>query len=538
MSSEENQFNLQGYNIITILKRLEAATSRLEDISIFQTEAQKNAGERAISSGSNNSTASGPIGAISGPKAPVAPSSAGESAAAVAKPKSVVAFEAFIKSSIGPLVEKSNQIDPLVGEAASLLQAAFSEQTRFLEIVAKAKKPDLSNSNFVQVLTPINKKVSEIIGLKDTNRRSEYFNHLNTIAEGASVVGWIVTDTPVSAVPEFKDSAKFWSDRVLKEFKEKDQKHVQWVQSFLAIFDDLKTYIKEFHTTGPAWNNASGVSFEEALESVDSSSSSAAAPGAAGGAPPPPPPPPPPPASLFDDSKPKEAPAGGINAVFAELNQGENITSGLKKVDKSEMTHKNPALRAQAPAVAKKPAPPKKPSSLSSSAAVAPKKKPAQKELIDGTKWIIQNYTAADVADGSPIVIDVEMHQSVFIGNCDGITIQLKGKANAVSISETKNTGIVVDSLISGVDIIKSYKFGLQIVGVVAIISIDKSDEGSVYLSKESVEADAQVFTSSTTALNINVPTADDYEELAVPEQFKHTIKNGKLQSDVVEHVG
>lgn len=35
-----------------------------------------------------------------------------------------------------------------------------------------------------------------------------------------------------------------------------------------------------------------------------------------------------------------------MSAVFAALNQGEGVTKGLKKVDKSEMTHKNPELRA------------------------------------------------------------------------------------------------------------------------------------------------------------------------------------------------
>jgi adenylyl cyclase-associated protein len=32
--------------------------------------------------------------------------------------------------------------------------------------------------------------------------------------------------------------------------------------------------------------------------------------------------------------------------VFAELNRGSEVTKSLRKVDKSEMTHKNPALRA------------------------------------------------------------------------------------------------------------------------------------------------------------------------------------------------
>jgi len=39
-------------------------------------------------------------------------------------------------------------------------------------------------------------------------------------------------------------------------------------------------------------------------------------------------------------------PTDGVAAVFAELNRGEEVTKGLRKVDKSEMTHRNPSLRA------------------------------------------------------------------------------------------------------------------------------------------------------------------------------------------------
>lgn len=66
--------------------------------------------------------------------------------------------------------------------------------------------------------------------------------------------------------------------------------------------------------------------------------------GPAAGAPPPPPPPPPQPTASPSTSA--KAPGGGAAAVFAELNQGEAVTKGLRKVDKSEMTHKNPSLRA------------------------------------------------------------------------------------------------------------------------------------------------------------------------------------------------
>lgn len=73
----------------------------------------------------------------------------------------------------------------------------------------------------------------------------------------------------------------------------------------------------------------------------------AGAPAAAGSVPPPPPPPPGPPPPPPPPAAGAPVPTtGGAAAVFAELNRGEDVTKGLRKVDKSEMTHKNPALRA------------------------------------------------------------------------------------------------------------------------------------------------------------------------------------------------
>jgi adenylyl cyclase-associated protein len=84
--------------------------------------------------------------------------------------------------------------------------------------------------------------------------------------------------------------------------------------------------------------------------------------------------------------------------VFSELNKGEAVTKGLRKVDPKEMTHKNPSLRAGATVPTrsdsqssisstnrgKSPAPPgKKPKPESMRT-----KKPPRKEL-DGNKWYI-----------------------------------------------------------------------------------------------------------------------------------------------------
>lgn len=522
-SSDNSQLNVQGYNIVTILKRLEAATSRLEDVSIFQEEIHKNAAKDQSSSSPETKAvlASAPEETLPSPSpAPIAPAE---------KVKFVSEFENFIKDHIDPFVHSSEAIDAQVGKAAQSLKAAFEEQVKFLELVSRTQKPDPLDPLFALTLSPMNTHIEEISNIKNANRQSEYFNHLNTIGEGAPVLGWIISETPVSFIPDFKDSAQFWSNRVMKEYKEKDPKHVEWVKQFLSLFDALKAYVKEYHTTGPSWN-AKGQTLADSLKAPASAPATASAGAAAGG---PPPPPPPPPTDLYAESS--EPKSGGINAVFADLNKGSDVTSKLRKVEKSEMTHKNPLLRKEG-AIASKPLPPKKPTSLSSASAAAPAAKPPRKVLIDGSKWIIENFTESSAPE--PIEIELERTQSVFIGNTSGVTIVIKGKGNAVSISETKKTGIVVESLISGIDVIKSFKFGVQVTGVVPLISVDKCEEGSIYLSQASVDASSQVVTSNSSAININVLDGEDFVELPVPEQLSHTIKNGKIVSEVIEHAG
>lgn len=50
------------------------------------------------------------------------------------------------------------------------------------------------------------------------------------------------------------DAGTFYTNRVLKDFKEKDAKHVEWSKSWISTLTELQAYIKQFHTTGLAWN--------------------------------------------------------------------------------------------------------------------------------------------------------------------------------------------------------------------------------------------------------------------------------------------
>jgi adenylyl cyclase-associated protein len=228
---------------------------------------------------------------------------------------------------------------------------------------------------------------------------------------------------------------------------------------------------------------------------------------------------------------------GDIGSVFAEINRGSDVTAGLRKVNKDEMTHKNPSLRASSvvPARsssslrAKSPAPPSK-----SKPAHLTKKKPPKKEL-DGSKWYIENYENEQALT----LEDVEINHSVFIFRCKNTTIQIKGKINAVSLNECGKTNIIVDNLVSSIEVIKSNNFAIQIMGKAPNLQVDQCDGGTVYVSKESL--DMEIFTSKSSAININVPGVGedwDYQECAVPEQLKTTIKGGKLVTEIVEHAG
>lgn len=105
--------------------------------------------------------------------------------------------------------------------------------------------------------------------------------------------------------------------------------------------------------------------------------------------------------------------------LFAELNKGEDVTKGLKKVTSDMQTHKNPSLRS-GPAPFSKPNLAPKPGA----APAAPKavERPPRKEL-EGKKWMIEyqkNQTGL-------VISETEMHQVVYVFKCEGSTIQVKG---------------------------------------------------------------------------------------------------------------
>jgi len=76
------------------------------------------------------------------------------------------------------------------------------------------------------------------------------------------------------------------------------------------------------------------------------------------------------------------------------------------------------------------------------------------------------------------------------------------------------------------------------VTGKVPSVQIDKTTGAQVFVSNDCLGV--EIVTSKSDAMNVVLPPkkeGDDIEEIAIPEQFKTTISNRKLQTEAVAHV-
>ena len=105
---------------------------------------------------------------------------------------------------------------------AALVSKAFHAQRGFLAVVAQSKDPKDAN-----VINDLIKPTAALIGqvqeFREKNRAKRAIgDHLAALSEGIPALGWVVVaQKPVPHVTSAKESAEFYTNRVLKEFKDK-----------------------------------------------------------------------------------------------------------------------------------------------------------------------------------------------------------------------------------------------------------------------------------------------------------------------------
>lgn len=109
-----------------------------------------------------------------------------------------------------------------------------------------------------------------------------------------------------------------------------------------------------------------------------------------------------------------------------------------------------------------------------------------------------------------------------------------------MTIENTNRLSLIVETLISSVDVVKCQNFALQVMGTIPTVMLDQIDGASIYFSKESIAT--KVYTSKSAGINLNVISSsdDDYKEVPLPSQIcsYYDEKKGDLVNEIVAHSG
>lgn len=94
-------------------------------------------------------------------------------------------------------------------------------QLEFIQTAASRSSP-ANQSEQISLLAPTSTQIQQIQEFREKNRGSQFFNHLSAISESIPALGWVaVSPTPAPYVKEMNDAGQFYTNRVLKEWKEK-----------------------------------------------------------------------------------------------------------------------------------------------------------------------------------------------------------------------------------------------------------------------------------------------------------------------------
>ncbi|XP_057788316.1 cyclase-associated protein 1 [Salvia miltiorrhiza] len=471
----------------SLVKRLEAAVARLETLS------------------------------VGGFRQGVAAEDGG--GAAAAEDPSIVAFDDLISQCVGRVTSAAEKIGGQVQDVSKAIAEAFSVERELLVKIKQTQKPDMAG--LIEFLKPLNEVISKASALTE-GRRSDFAHHLKTGADSLAALGWIAytgkdcgMSMPIAHVEESWQMAEFYCNKVLVEYRNKDANHVEWAKALKELYlPGLRDYVKAHYPLGPVWNATGKIA--------------AAAPAKAPirGAPAPPPPPP---ASLFSSETAQPSSSGpkeGMSAVFAELNSGKPVTSGLKKVT-ADMKTKNRVDRSGIVT-----APEKGGRAGSSSFS---KSGPPKLELQMGRKWVVENQ----IGRNNLVIDDCDAKQSVYVFGCKNSVLQVQGKVNNITIDNCTKMGVVFKDVVAACEIVNCSGVEVQCQGSAPTISVDNTAGCQLYLSKDALGA--SITTAKSSEINVLVPGSEpdgDWGEHALPQQYIHVYKDGQFVTTPVSHSG
>ncbi|EHK23085.1 uncharacterized protein TRIVIDRAFT_201347 [Trichoderma virens Gv29-8] len=221
----------------TLLKRLDAVTSQLEDIT---TAIEKSRNALQITNVD-----------------PHLPTSAkllhtDEAGHLRPLPTSIAAFDRFLEQSVGPYVKLSGDLGGSVAQQATNVLLCFQEQRKILLMAALHTKSD--GASWADQLSPMNEAAARVLELQENSHGDSMHANLSCAADGIAVLDWIrIEIRAFRHVDAFLGHAQYFGNKVLKEHKGRNQKQVDWVMSYYQIFRDLSDIVREHFPFGINW---------------------------------------------------------------------------------------------------------------------------------------------------------------------------------------------------------------------------------------------------------------------------------------------
>jgi len=443
------------------------------------------------------------------------------------------ALGAYDDWTAGPVAAFEKAANDLkLSTIAGLVKTGVAEVRHIIDAAFHCKKP--TDKKAFAAIGKVVTDADRHVGRKDEPN----FAHQKSFAEAISALNWVDAPGPAGVVEGQLEAADYYLNQVLTAAKkatteEEKGHHRTYVKALKELLTSLAEFLRSNFKMGVIWN-AKGADFSSWKPGQsDSSSSSSGGPPAPPLAPSAPPLAPSLPEST--SSAPSSAPAGGMSAVFASIQAGQDSSAtqafGLKHVSK-EMKSKN----ISAPPKEKKEHELKAAKALIASEA---KKKGEPRVAMDKGTWAVEFHE-----DRHDLVIpDVQMKHAVYVMKCSNCTIRVPDKCKTISMDGCHRVNFILKSVVSTFEIVNSTRCTVQIEEYCASVAIDKTHGFSVILTPESYKNPPDIITSNVSELNLVIPgptESDDPIEIPIPEQYVSKLdkKTNKLSTSNVSHGG
>lgn len=338
---------------------------------------------------------------------------------------SLKAYDKHLKNDVAPLTKLCADLE--LEALGNHLKSAW-DSIRFIIALANISKQP--QEDLPTALLPHLKPIQTALeGIRKLRLDRKFDWHLKAVLEMATCLSWVLIkpppQTPVAFCKEAIASSIFWSNKIRKEFKGKDEKQIAFCDGLKAVGDGLVAYVTEYHKTGLTFN-PKGLSLPDAAKSLkDSVSTSSSA-----------------------TSKKNVVSTGGLSSLMSELKgkqtaDGSSAATGLRKVTREQQTWRKEFKGekcSNVPDMSKM----GKTTNSNSSAGEKPKKvaSPICEYQERGHKWVVEHQTK----NAGVLTIEIsDPKQQVYMFNCEDVTVQVKGTKlkSIIMVSMNRFTGFI-----------------------------------------------------------------------------------------------